>query len=224
MVKCHFDIAKRNKKEHSNTIQVMLHVEFRQKGLCGIVISSDVILQQYIGNDKVCFLFENTHSKVQIKFNMLHNCSTFLYSPIIDYCAFIRLICLIMYHVNSETKVVESVSATALIPQSLMEGQPTLCAHYCTFHCSLKIYLWRVITAFLTMLVWREIQSPASQKATNSYLLCLARHDTKQLFITQCSRSHLCSSVVLFPCMCWAYYRGIDLNRFGGIFVDALVC
>lgn len=70
MVKCHFDIAKRNEKEHSNTIQVMLHVEFRQKGLCGIVISSDVILQQYIGNDKVCFLFENTHSKVQIKFNV----------------------------------------------------------------------------------------------------------------------------------------------------------
>lgn len=146
----------------------MLHVESRQKGRqCGIVISSDAILQQYIGNDKVWgfFVWKHTHSRAQIKFNMLHNCSTFLYSPIIDYRAFIRLICLIMYHVNSESKVVESVSATALIPQSLMEGQPTLCAHYCSpaFHCSLKVHLWRVITAFLTMLLWREIESLASQ-------------------------------------------------------------
>lgn len=32
------------------------------------------------------------------------------------------------------------------------------------------------------------------------------------------------SFAVRCACMCWANYKGIGLNRFGGIFVAALVC
>lgn len=46
-----------------------------------------------------------------------------------------------------------------------------------------------------------------------------------KLFITHCRMDHILGSFdVLCPCMCRANYRGIGLNRFGGIFVAALVC